>query len=152
MLPEVNSTFPTDFNKDRIKTVLSTVAYKNVENRKELGLYISDFLGISWFLYISVLQGVISMDIELTGPYRIGPLPKLISLVFMDHVYCLHSDKQIWPEVPFLTPDTQQYDKHQTLVNSNEKNSSDNRIKIPFSIFLVSFLDSHSQHLSCRIW
>lgn len=41
MLPEVNNTFPTEFNKDRIKSVLSTVTYKkkiNVENRNELGL------------------------------------------------------------------------------------------------------------------
>lgn len=28
MLPEVNNTFPTEFNKDRIKSVLSTVTYK----------------------------------------------------------------------------------------------------------------------------
>lgn len=53
MLPEVNNTFPTEFNKDRIKSVLSTVTYKkkiNVENRNELGLQVSEFLSISLFL------------------------------------------------------------------------------------------------------
>lgn len=53
MLPEVNNTFPTEFNKDRIKSVLSTVTYKkkiNVENRNELGLQVSELLSISLFL------------------------------------------------------------------------------------------------------
>lgn len=53
ILPEVNNTFPTEFNKDRIKSVLSTVTYKkkkNVENRNELGLQVSEFLSISLFL------------------------------------------------------------------------------------------------------
>lgn len=53
ILPEVNNTFPTEFNKDRIKSVLSTVTYKkkiNVENRNELGLQVSELLSISLFL------------------------------------------------------------------------------------------------------
>lgn len=38
MLPEVNNTFPTEFNKDRIKSVLSTVTYKKNMLKIEMNL------------------------------------------------------------------------------------------------------------------